>query len=149
MRAAISELSSSDRIAAEALELGLVLPPGTPRFLDARGADARKALSSMTTPGEGIVTMTETTPVTTTTSVTPTLAATSVAPTPETTPSSDAAAPATPVDQTAVPETTATTTAAPPAEQPAQTQTPVAPEQEQAAQPAATTGGVDASGQVG
>lgn len=55
VRATISELSSGERIAAEAARLGLVAPATTPRFLDARGADVRRALSSMTPPGEGIV----------------------------------------------------------------------------------------------
>lgn len=53
MRASISELSSGDRVAAEAAKLGYVLPPGgSVRFLDASSADAARAASSIRPPGE-------------------------------------------------------------------------------------------------
>ena len=84
LRADISALAAGERIAIEAAALGLVLPPGTPRFLDARGADARRAVASITLPGEGIVPSPTTlaaaevvTPVTTTT---PTMDQTGVVP---------------------------------------------------------------------
>jgi len=58
MRATISALSAGDRIEAEAFKLGLILAPGTPRFLDARVPDARRAIASMTVPGDGIIPLT-------------------------------------------------------------------------------------------
>ncbi len=119
MQAVISELSSGDRIEAEASKLGLILAPGTPRFLDARNADSRRAVSSMTAPGEGIVaaTLTSSAPPTT---AGPTLSATGVAPSP---PASSTTA-AAPVASTAAPASSAAapatgTTASPPAPAPA------------------------------
>jgi hypothetical protein len=153
IRASISELSSGDRIAAEASKLGLILPPGTARFLDARGADARRALASMTAPGQGIVpSVTSLAPAAI--STVPTLADTSVAPTTATstaTMAPDGTAPVTPSPTTTAPTTAAATaTATPPA---AQTQTQASPAaSQQTAQPAAapaSTGGADATGQAG
>lgn len=82
LRAAISELSSGDRIAAEAGKLGLILPPVTPRFLDARDADAATAVRSMTPPGEGIMPSTAETVVVLAASSVPVMDQTGVAPDP-------------------------------------------------------------------
>lgn len=107
LRASISELSSGDRIAAEASKLGLVLPPGTPRFLDARDADAAKAVKSMTPPGEGIMpSAVEATMVAAVPTV-PVLADTGVAPDPTT--ATLAEAPVTTTDPAATTTTTTTT----------------------------------------
>jgi hypothetical protein len=159
LRASISELSSGDRLAAEASKLGLVLATSTPRFLDARTASARRALQSMTAPGTGIVPMTGTQADTTTTSTTSALAGTSVAPTSTTPMAADGtAATPTPTTQTPVQPTTttsattapaATTTTAPPATTTTTTQqTQPAAQPAATAPPAATTGGTEA-GQVG
>ncbi|MCW2990345.1 MAG: hypothetical protein JWM73_939, partial [Solirubrobacterales bacterium] len=95
-RAVISELSSGDRIAAEALKLGLVLPPGTPRFLNARGVVASRAAASITAPGEGIIASATTTttvaPALDPTATTPVLGQTGVAPAPGATPQDETAA---------------------------------------------------------
>lgn len=145
MRAEISELSSVDRLAAEALRIGLVLPGGTPRFLNARGADANRAVASIATPGEGVVPSPNAavaTAVDPALSTTPVLDPTGVAPAPGTattteTPETATAPVATaPTTQTADP--TAASTAAPPAQDHAA-----------APPPTAETGGVDASGQAG
>lgn len=155
--ATISELSSGDRIAAEAIELGLVLPAVTPRFLDARGADGRRAVATITAPGVDMVPSTlVTAPVDPAViGTTPVLAQTGVAPAPETasttettavpvaqdaTATSDPAATTTTTDSTATTTDTAATTT-PTTDQAAFTQT--------AAPPPADTGGVDASGQIG
>lgn len=145
-RATISELSSGDRIEAEAAKLGLVLPSGTPRFLDARGFDARRALTSIRRPGEIEVASLAAAPELATT--TPTLAATGVAPStaPSTATTTATTEPA-PAGTTAPPTTTSTTNdpaatrtqAAQPAAAPATTAAPVT---------ATATGGADASGQV-
>jgi hypothetical protein len=69
LRAAVSQLSSGDRIAEEAAKLGFTMPAaGTTRFLSARGFDARRALSGITAPGEmpPLPQTTETTPQTAT-----------------------------------------------------------------------------------
>lgn len=139
MRASISELSSGDRIEAEAAKLGLVLPSGTPRFLNAQGFDARRAIASIRRPGEIEVPSLAVAPSTMPT--TPTLATTGVAP---------SAAPTTTTTEPA-PMTEPTPTTAPTTTDPAATQTEVA---QPASTPAATTvpvtatGGTDASGQV-
>lgn len=155
MRAAISELSSGDRIAAEATRLGLVLPAGTPRFLDARGADARRALASMTEPGEGIVPSVATLDAGAT-AQTPVLGQSSIAPT--ATPATATSDAATAAPAAAAPATTTAPTAtatATPTAQPAAAAVPAAQPQTAPAQTAApppstaTTGGVDASGQAG
>ena len=160
IRASISELSSGDRIAAEAARMGLILPAGTPRFLDARDADARRALASMTAPGEGIVptpsdAAAEAAAATgTPTSTVPTLGQSSVAETsvpatatPETTPTT--ATPATATTTTTAP--TATTQPAAAAQQPTSTgQSTTSPAATAAPPPStASSGGMDASGQVG
>lgn len=150
-RAAISELSSGDRIAAEASRIGLILPPGTPRFLTARGIDAQKVAASITAPGEGIIPSLASVSTTTTISpTTPVLDQTSIAPTAQDTATAETAAPATTATDPA------TTTTTDPAATQAQTTTPPpAPTEQTAATtppPAtstATTGGVDAPGQVG
>jgi hypothetical protein len=154
MRAEISQLSVGDRIAAEASQMGLILPQGTPRFLDANGANSRRALRSMTPPGEGIVASTALAATTPIASATPTLAGTSVAPTTSSTLAADGTQ-VTPTPTTQEPVvapagTTQTQTAAPPA-----TTTQAQPQttQQPAAQPAATapptaTGGAEA-GQAG
>jgi len=156
LRASISELSSGERIAAEALQLGLVLPAGTPRFLNAEGVVASRAAASIAPPGEGIIpsaSTTETTALDPAATTTPILgdsgvtaaqdpAAITAAPAAG---ASDPSASADPAVQPAAPATTTTTTP------PAQEQTTAPPAQEQAAAPPPTaqTGGVDASGQVG
>ncbi|MFL5846451.1 MAG: hypothetical protein ACJ762_17335 [Solirubrobacteraceae bacterium] len=158
LRASISELSSGDRIAAEASQLGLVLPPGTPRFLNARTADAQKAASSITSPGEGIVpSMNAVDTTLSATSTTPVLSQTSIAPVADTTTATQSETPVAPATGTTDPaatttsstatttDTTATTAAPTETTQPTTQQTAVAPPP---ADPA-TTGGVDASGQVG
>jgi hypothetical protein len=119
MRAMISELSSGERIAAEAAKLGLVLPPGTPRFLDARGADAAKAAAAITLPGEGIVPSPQSaaaleTQTLATATATPTLGQTGVVPeadttAPTTAETETAAVPTYPTEPDTVPTTTATT----------------------------------------
>jgi hypothetical protein len=152
LRASISELSSGDRIGAEATQLGLVMPSGTARFLDARGADAGKAVASMTVPGEGIVPSASTTTTTATaTGTAPVLADTGVAPNAEltaaTTTADPAAAPAEPAaaTTTAAPATSTTAPAAP--AESSQTAQPVSTPTDSA--PPGATGGADASGQVG
>lgn len=51
LRASISQLSDSARIVSEGTRMGLVMPPqGSPRFLDARAGDARRALTVMRVP---------------------------------------------------------------------------------------------------
>jgi cell division protein FtsL len=147
MRAEISELSSGERIAAEALQLGLFLPQGTPRYLHAGSMDARRAAASISAPGENVIpsaTTTVTAPVDPTVSTTPVLGATGITPTPGGQPTATPEAAATPAAAdpaaTTTPATTATQT------------TPVAQEQAAAPPPASDTsdtGGVDASGQVG
>jgi septal ring-binding cell division protein DamX len=52
LRATISEESSGNHIEALAARMGLVLPPGTPRFLDARRFDAGRAANAITAPGD-------------------------------------------------------------------------------------------------
>ncbi|MEJ7784662.1 MAG: hypothetical protein WKF96_07650, partial [Solirubrobacteraceae bacterium] len=155
LRASISELNAGERIAAEALQLGLVLPSGTPRFLNAEGVVASRAAASIAPPGEGIVpsaTTPETPLVDPATSTTPVLGQSGVTATPEpaaTTPGTTApgtapaatdpsatSEPTTPVDHHAAPPATVTT--APPAQ-----------EQAAAPPPTAESGGVDASGQMG
>ncbi len=154
LRASISELNAGERIATEALQLGLVLPSGTPRFLNAEGVVASRAAAFIVSPGEGIIpsaTTTDTPLVDPATSTTPVLGQSGVTATPEdaTTPATaapgNAAAttdpsatsePTTPVDHHAAPPATATT--APPAQ-----------EQAAAPPPTAESGGVDASGQMG
>ena len=163
MRADISNLSVGDRIAAEASQMGLILPQTTPRFLDARSADARRALRSMTPPGQGIVPSTTTQTVTPLGTV-PTLGGTCVAPQASGTlaPDGTTVTP-TPATQEPVvtPQGTATTagtttptqsttpaqgtTAAPTTQQqPTQTTQPVA--QPTATSPPPTTGGAEAGG---
>ena len=152
MRAMISELSSGERIAAEAAKLGLVLPPGTPRFLDARGANAEKAAAAITLPGEGIVpspqslaavetqTLTATVPTLDQTGVVPESEATAPTTTTET-----AAAPATTTEPTTA--TTATDPAAAPTTTtaPATTTTTTEPSASTTTAPTAdTTGGAGA-----
>jgi hypothetical protein len=156
MRATISELSSSDRIAAEASKLGLVMPSSTPRYLDGRTASARRALQSMTAPGVGIVPVETTEEAVPATSTTPTLAATSIAPTTTEPMAADGTAVTpTPTTQEPVqPQTSPTTTSAPRATtDPAAGTTPPATgteTQQPAATPAsATTGGATADGQIG
>lgn len=150
MRAEISNLSVGDRIAAEASRMGLILPQTTPRFLDARSADARRALRSMTPPGQGIVasTNTETTTQIGTATTTPTLSGTSVAPQSTATLAPDSSTPTptpttqepvvTPQEQaaTAQPQTTQSTQA--------QTQTTQPAAQPAATAPPPTTGGAEA-----
>jgi hypothetical protein len=151
MRAAISELSSGDRIAAEAAKLGLILPAGTARFLDARGTDARKAASMIGVPGENIVpsmTPAETEQPVDPASTTPVLSQSSIAPTSDSSPTTESGAPVTTESTTATTTTdpAATTTSTPPTTQttdPAATQTTAPPPT------TASTGGMDASGQVG
>lgn len=152
MRAEISELSSVDRLAAEALKIGLVLPPGTPRFLNARGADAARAAASITVPGEGVVpsALPAVTEPVDPLSTTPVLGQTGVAPAPETattdttvTAASPAATDPAATDPTAAAHTTHTT------EPTASTEAPPAQDQAAAPPPTAESGGVDASGQVG
>lgn len=151
LRASISELASGDRIAAEAQKLGLILPAGTPRFLNAEGVVASRAAASIMPPGEGIIpspAATETTPVIDPAATTPALGASGVTATsdpaasPTTTPTGEpgAASPAANPAATAEPHPVAptTTTTAPPAQ-----------EQATAPPPTAQTGGADASGQVG
>jgi hypothetical protein len=143
LRAAISELSSGDRIAAEATKLGLVLPAVTPRFLDGRQADARRAVSSISAPGENVVPSVAAVPVAepVIASEVPVLEETGVvAPTPDptaTTTEAPVAPTPEPVATTAPATPPATATAPPPAEAappPAET---------------ASTGGLDAPGQDG
>jgi hypothetical protein len=154
MRAEISQLSVGDRIAAEASQMGLILPQSTPRFLDANGANSRRALRSMTPPGEGIVASTTPAATTTIASATPTLAGTSVAPTTSTTLAADGTQ-VTPTPTTQEPVvtpqgTTPTQTTAPPATtttqtQPQTTEQPAA--QQAATAPPTATGGAEAGGQ--
>jgi hypothetical protein len=147
MRAEISELSSVDRIGAEAASIGLVLPQGTPRFLHTGSEDARRAVGVIGPPGENII-LSSTTTVDTLVdpaSTTPVLGATGVAPASDT-------------GTTTAPEAAATTTtdpAATTATEPAATETtepttpPATEDQAYAPPPTADTGGVDASGVVG
>jgi len=51
LRLAISELSDTNRIVAEATQMGYVMPPqGSPRFLTAGAGDAARALTTMRVP---------------------------------------------------------------------------------------------------
>lgn len=157
-RAAISELSSGERIAAEAARLGLVVPPATPRFLDAAGADAARAVRSMTPPGEGILASpTGAAPETALTGA-PVLGQAGVAATPPPAtalsdtgePTTATPSPAAPAATTAAPAAT-TPAPAPASPEPAHTDPPAtaAPAHSDAPAAAAATGGADASGQVG
>lgn len=152
LRASISALASGDRIAAEAQQLGLILPAGTPRFLNAEGVVASRAASSIAPPGEGIIpspAATETAPVADPAAgTTPVLGASGV------TATSDPAASqttTTTVEPGAAPPAAepAATTEPHPAEQTTTTTAPHAQEQAAAPPPTAQSGGVDASGQVG
>jgi hypothetical protein len=153
-RAAISELSSGDRIGAEAQRLGLVVPAGTPRFLDARGADAHRALTSMTAPGEGIVPSAASEAVDPA-AATPALGQSGVAPaTAAATATTDGSAVGPGTGQAAGTQPATTTQAQPDAAtQPAATPTgqdPAASYRTAAPPPpTGTTGGLDASGQAG
>jgi hypothetical protein len=148
-RATISELSSGDHIAAEAVKLGFVAPTQTPRFLDARGFDPARALRVISAPGVGVL-ATTTTPSSTTDTTVGQLAQTGVAPSPSTI----AAAP--PV--TAAPASTTTTTPSsttPPASSttttPTGTATTTTPQTTQPTQTTAppATGGAAATGGAG
>lgn len=140
MRASISELSSGDRIEAEAAKLGMILPSGTPRFLDARGFDARRALASIRRPGDVEVPTLAAAPATPTATTTPALAATGVAPSTATTTPTTTTQPA--------PTTTAPTTTDPAASQTQVAQPAATPVTTAPPVTASTTGGADASGQV-
>ena len=122
LRGDISKLDSGERIQAVAAKLGMVMPPaGDVHFLDARGANAALASTSITAPNP-----VKDTPVTTT------------APAPAVTP---AATTTTPAPVTATPAQTA-----PAVTQQAQTPAPVTPTPAAAGQstPAATAGAVAA-----
>jgi len=122
MRATLSELTSGDRIEAEAAKLGFVLPPaGAARFLSARGFDPARALRNIQVPSHlaPLPIGTDTT-VSSTSPTAATLPATGVAPsatatTATTTPTTGTTATGTTTPTTATTTATPTQTTAPPA----------------------------------
>ena len=116
MRATLSELTSGDRIEAEAAKLGFVLPAaGAARFLDARHLDVRRALANIQPPSH-LAPLPVGTATTTASGAVATLPATGVAPSPDTTTAAPAAgttAPATTQTAGTTAPATTTTTAAP------------------------------------
>lgn len=113
MRATLSELTSGDRIEAQAAKLGFVLPPaGAARFLSARRFDPARALSNIQPPSHLAALPVGTTSTVTSTTATAALPATGVAPSPQTTTTAGTATgtTATPTSASATPPSTATST---------------------------------------